>query len=260
MKYFKLLGRCMKIWMLRDFAYKGDFFIKMFSTVFSDMVMPLTSVFIYTASRGIPGWSLEQLLLFQGTLIVIFGLARTISYAFSWWVLDSINWGNFDQYLLKPYSTLLYIMALTVDHYGIAETLSGVLLVIYAMTKLKITVLTFNMLAFMLFVTAGTSVIVASQIMIASMGFLAVKSEALLTLHNKLTDFARYPLNVYGMGIKFFLIFLFPMAVSSYVPAQVLLHGFTANTLLYLIPVAAYFYLSIWLWNSAMKKYSSAGG
>ena len=260
MKYLRLLWRCMKIWMLRDFAYKGDFFIKAFSMIFSDLMMPLTTLFIYTSSKGIPGWSLEQLLLFQGTLIMIFGLARTVSYAFSWWVLDAINWGNFDQYLLKPYSALLYIMALTVDHYGITESLAGFIIVIYSMGKLGISVFSLGMLVYLLFMLAGTSVIVASQIMIASMGFIAVKSEALLHLHDKLADFARYPLNVYGLGIKFFLIFLFPMAVSSYVPAQVLIHGFKLNALLYLIPVAAYFGLSIFLWNTAMKKYSSAGG
>ena len=260
MKYFKLFWRCMKIWMLRDFAYKGDFFIKALSTAFSDLLMPLTSIFIYTSSKGIPGWSLPQLLLFQGTLIMIFGLGRTVAYAFSWWVLDAINWGNFDQYLLKPYSALLYIMALTVDQYGLVEVLAGSILVIYSMGQLGITVFSFSMLMYLLFIAAGTSVIVASNIFIASLGFIAVKSEALLHLHSKLTDFARYPLNVYGVGIKFFLIFLFPVAVSSYVPAQILIEGFTPKALLYLIPVVVYFSLSIVLWNSAMKKYTSAGG
>jgi ABC-2 type transport system permease protein len=250
----------MKIWMLRDFAYKADFFVKMFSTVLSDLIMPLTSVFIYASSKGIPGWSLEQLLLFQGTLIMIFGLARTVSYTFTWWVLDAINWGNFDQYLLKPYSTLLFIMALTVDHYGITEALAGLIVVVYSMSELGIPILSSGMFIYLLYVAAGTLVIVASQIMIASMGFIAVKSEALMHLHSKLTDFARYPLNVYGFGIKFFLIFLFPMAVSSYVPAQILIQGFTAKVLLYLVPVAIYFWFALFLWKTAMKKYTSAGG
>jgi ABC-2 type transport system permease protein len=250
----------MKIWVLRDFAYKGDFFIKAFSTIFSDLIMPITTIFIYASSKGIPGWSLEQLLLFQGTLIMIFGMSRTVSYAFTWWVLDAINWGNFDQYLLKPYSTLLYIMALTVDHYGIAEALAGLLIVIYSMGQLGMSILSFTTLMYIMFAIAGVLVIVSSQILTAAMGFIAVKSEALMHLHSKLTDFARYPLNIYGIGIKFFLVFLFPMAVSSYVPAQVLIQGFRFNFLLYLIPVMAYFGFALFLWNAAMKKYSSAGG
>ena len=182
------------------------------------------------------------------------------SAAFSWWVLDAINWGNFDQYLLKPYSALLYIMAVTVDQYGLVEVLAGLIIVVYSMGQLGIAILSFSMLMYLLFVLSGTLVIVSSQIFIASFGFIAVKSEALLHLHSKLQDFARYPLNVYGLGIKFFLIFLFPMAVGSYVPAQILIEGFTPKALLYLIPVAAYFGASIILWNSAMKKYTSAGG
>lgn len=260
MTYLRLVWRCMKIWILKDFAYKGDFFIKVFSVAFTDLIMPLMTFFIYNLTRGIPGWSLDELLLFQGTLIFVLGLARVFSYHFSWWTLDAINWGNFDQYLLKPYSTLLYLLALTVDHYGLAEVATGLVFIIYSAVKLNIGFFSFDALMYVLFIIAGFVVILSSQIIIASMGFIAVKTEALMQLHNKLTDLARYPLNVYDFGIKFFLIFLFPMAVSSFVPAEVLLRGFAPKMLLYLIPVAIYFSLSLWLWNSAMKKYSSAGG
>jgi ABC-2 type transport system permease protein len=88
-----------------------------------------------------------------------------------------------------------------------------------------------------------------------------VRSEALINLYYKISDFVRYPLNVYAVGIQFALTFLFPLAVSSFYPAEVLLRGATPKILLsVLIPVVIFTVISFWLWNFAMKKYTSAGG
>ncbi|MCX6708874.1 MAG: ABC-2 family transporter protein [Candidatus Woesearchaeota archaeon] len=261
MKYFKLLRRCAGIWIMRDLAYKYDFLIKTISVVFSDLIGPLVTLFIYNTTSGLPGWTFSQLMLFQGTLILVMGLARTSAFTLSWWVLDAINEGEFDQYLLKPYPTLLYLLALTTDHYGIAEIIVGLAIVIHSAMQIGIPFFTLATLAYIILVIAGYFVHLSANIIISSMGFIAVKSEALEFLYSKITDFARYPLNVYGTGIRFALTFLFPIAVSSFYPAQALISGVTAKMLLItLLPVAAFFIASLMLWRHAIKSYSSAGG
>ncbi len=261
MKYLRLLLRAASIWIMRDFAYRSDFFIKLCSTLLADITMPLTTAFIYNATSGIPGWSFDELLLFQGTLIIVFGLVRMFTNNFTWWVLDAVNFGTFDQYLLKPYSAMLYIMALTVDHYGVGEVLAGMLIVGYSMAKLQIAVISLPFFLYVLLIIAGFLVLTSSLIIIASMAFIAVKSEALIYLHNKITDFARYPMNVYGAGVRFVITFLIPIAVSSFFPAEVLLRGFSAKTLaVAFIPAAVFLLCALLLWSVAMKKYTSAGG
>lgn len=261
MKYLKLITRAASIWMSRDFAYKGDFFIKIFALIIADMVGPLTAFFLYQSTWGIPGWSFEQFLLFQGTLIIVFGLARTFTSTFPWWTLNAINEGEFDQYLVKPYSALMYLLALTVDHYGLGEVLVGIILVVYSMVQLGIAIFSFSTLFYVLLIIAAVFVHLGASIMIASMGFIAVKSEALIHLFMRLTDFARYPLTVYGFGLRVFLTFLIPVAVSSFYPAEILLRGVSLKVLFYgFVPVIVFFAISLYIWKIAMRKYTSAGG
>lgn len=261
MKYFKLLTRCVSIWFMKDFAYKYDFFTKVFAVILSDIVGPLVALFIYNSTPGLPGWSFYEFLLFQGTLIIVFGLGKTFAATLSWWVLGAIYDGEFDQYLLKPYPILLYLLTLTVDHYGLAEVAVGVFLVVYSAIQLNISLFTFATLIYILLLIAAFFVHLAANIIVASMGFIAVKSEALIQLYQSLTDFARYPLNVYSFGVRFFLTFLFPIAISSFYPAEVLLKGASLKIILIsILPVVAFFGISLLVWNVAMKKYSSAGG
>jgi len=261
MKYLRLLTRCVGIWFMRDFAYKYDFFIKTFAVIISDILGPLVALFIYTATAGLPGWSFHEFLLFQGTLIIVFGLGRTFSATLSWWVLYSIYQGEFDQYLLKPYPTLLYLLALTADHYGLAEIAVGISLVVYSAIKLSIPLFALSTLFYILLIFVAFFVHLGANIIISSMGFIAVKSEALLHLYHNLLDFARYPLNVYGVGLRFFLTFLFPVAVSSFYPAEVLLRGVSVKILaISILPVALFFGIALFLWHTAMKQYTSVGG
>lgn len=261
MSYLSLFKTCATTWFMRDFAYKYDFFIKTLAVVFSDIVGPLVALFIYNTTAGLPGWTFYEFLLFQGTLIIVLGLGKTFSSTIPLWVLDAIYEGEFDKYLLKPYSTLLYLMALTVDHYGLAEIGVGVFIVVYSMIQLGISFATISIPAYIILVIAAFFVHLGANIIVASMGFLAVKSEALLYLYQGMTDFARYPLNVYSVGMRFFLTFLFPIAISSFYPAQVLLKGATLKIMLIsILPVAIFFTIALITWSTAMKKYRSAGG
>lgn len=261
MKYFKLLTRCASIWFMKDFAYKYDFFTKVLGVILADIVGPLVALFIYNSTPGLPGWSFYEFLLFQGTLIIVFGLGKTFAATLSWWVLGAIYEGEFDQYLLKPYPILLYLLTLTVDHYGLVEVALGTFLVIYSAIQLNIPLFTISTLLYILLVISAFFVHLGANIIVASMGFIAVKSEALIHLYQSMTDFARYPINIYSFGVRFFLTFLFPIAISSFYPAEVLLRGASLKIILIsILPVIAFFGISVLVWNIAMKKYSSAGG
>ncbi len=101
----------------------------------------------------------------------------------------------------------------------------------------------------------------AVLIFISSLAFLFVKSWALFDVLFTLSNFARYPLNIYSNSLVIFLTFLFPIAISAFYPVEVLLRGMTfLNLVKVILPVVIAFGISVWFWGMAMKKYSSAGG
>ena len=74
-------------------------------------------------------------------------------------------------------------------------------------------------------------------------------------------DIARYPASIYSYGMRFFVSFLIPVTVTATVPAVVLMEGYSPIQLVWtIIPIVVFLLIALALWNSAMKRYSSAGG
>ncbi|MBI4145825.1 ABC-2 family transporter protein [Candidatus Woesearchaeota archaeon] len=260
MKYPKLARAMFAIRLSNAFAYKANFIAICLAKIIGDLVGPLVAIFIYANTQGIPGWSFEQFLLFQGTFIIIMGLTTNIAIDIFWNVHIAVEFGNLDKYLLKPYNSWLYLLSISVNWEGLAEILLGTALVTYSAIKLNIP-LSINI--FLYFILIFTALVFMTSIytLISAGSIIAVKNEALNNLFQRFLDFARYPADVYGTGVQFVITFLFPLAISATFPAQTLLHGTTIKGLATMIlPTIAFFIISLAAWSYSLRKYSSAGG
>lgn len=259
--HFKLWLKYWALELSAHLAYKANFVTKMLALIFMDLVGPLVILLIYTSTAGIPGWSLEEFILFQGTMTLVFGFAHSFIIMMPVRVLEDVREGHFDKHLLKPFNTLKYFLFSSPDIDGLTELAVGLALISWAFVKLGLTVFSTNFLIYILLVMVGFLFQYAIFITISALAFLFIKSWALFDIMFTLSNFARYPLSIYNNSFVFFLTFLFPIAVSAFYPAEVLLRGLTFLTLIKVIlPVIVAFCVSVWFWNKAMKKYSSAGG
>jgi len=260
-RYLKLFTKSFALELSSELAYKLNFVIKSFSLVIADFISPLFAILIYNTTLGIPGWTLEQFILFQGTLILITGLTHFLLIRIPYKVIDEVKQGTFDKYLVKPYNTLLFFSFSSVSVEGLVEALTGVALIIWSFVKLNLNVFSFNFLVYLFLIVVGFLFVYSLMVLIASLSFLVVKSEALVSLFFRVIDLARYPVQIYGLGFRFFLTFLVPVAIISTYPASSLIFGISFKTILgILAPVLIFLLLSVYLWHRAMKKYTSAGG
>ncbi|MEM4263532.1 MAG: ABC-2 family transporter protein [Candidatus Woesearchaeota archaeon] len=260
-KFIRILKKTIGMSVSREMAYKWNFYLKALACALSDFVGPLLTLLIYSASEGIPGWGFYEFLLFQGTLTLVFGLGHAFVMMMPYEIMQAVRMGEFDKYLVKPFNTLLYSLATSFDMEGLAEVAVGIIIVAFSMFKLGISIFSFNFLAFIVLIIAGFLVQAAAMTLVSALSFIVVNSDALVQLYFKISDFVRYPLNVYNFGIRFFLTFLFPLAISSFYPSIVLLQGATPKVMLTaLLPITAFVIASLILWNKAMKNYTSAGG
>ncbi len=261
MKIFRLLRCAFGISFAEEFAYKGNFIIKSIASLFWDFVGPLVVLLIYRSSSGIPGWSFEEFLLFQGTFTLVFGVAQMLFYDLAYVVLYMIRRGKFDFILTKPANTLLYLATTNVNIDMLAKIFVGLFLIIYSVIKLHISLISINAILYLFVISLGLAAQFGFIVLVCALGLLFVNSFALMDLLFKLSDFVRYPLSVYNAGLQVTFTFLLPLAVSSFYPAEVLLRGTTLSSLIYVtLPVIGFLVLSVWLWSIGLKKYTSAGG
>ncbi len=261
MRYLKLFTKSFALELSSELAYKTNFVIKSLSLVLGDFISPLLAILIYNTTLGIPGWSLEQFILFQGTLILISGLTHFLLIMIPYKIIDEIREGTFDKYLIKPYNTLLFFSFSSVNIGGLAETFTGIVLVTWSMIKLDLSIFSFNFLVYIFLIIIGFLFAYSLMVLIAALSFLVVKSEALVSLFFRVLDLARYPVQIYGTGFRFFLTFLVPVAVMSTYPASSLVFGLDYKSVIgAIISVSLFLFISVYLWKKAMMKYSSAGG
>lgn len=261
MRYLKLFCKSFALELSSELAYKINFFIKSLGLVVADFVSPVLAILIYNTTLGIPGWNLEQFILFQGTLILVTGLAHFLLIMMPYKIIEEIREGTFDKYLVKPYDTLLFFSFSSIDVEGLAEILAGLVLIVWSMIKLNLTIFSVNFLVYIFLIVLGFLFVYALMVLIASLSFLVIKAEALISLFFRVVDLARYPVQIYGFGFRFFLTFLVPVAVMSTYPASSLVFGIGWKSIVSAtIPVIVFLFISVYLWKKAMQKYSSAGG
>jgi ABC-2 type transport system permease protein len=243
----------------REMAYKTNFFIKLISLVFADIVGPIITILLYTQTSGIPGWSFEEFILFQGTFILVFGLSHMFFFVIPFEVIHMVREGEFNKILTAPIPPLVNVTFRSFDMEGTAEVIVGFGLIGWAFSKLHpgmghIAIYAFIILLALLF-------IYGVMILISSLSFKVVKTYGLIDLFFKSSDMARYPASLYGNPLRFFVSFLFPIAVAAYFPASSLLFDTTwMRIVAFAAPIFAFFILSLILWERGLRNYTAAGG
>ncbi len=261
MNYLRLLRKTFALEIASEMAYKLEFFILCLSLILADMVGPLIVLLIYTTTTGVPGWGFEEFILLTGTFVLVMGITHLFLARIAYGTVENIRRGKFDKILMKPANPLLYITFSSVDLEGVAEVFVGVVLIGWSIAKLNINMISSEFLVYIFLIIAALLFVYSMFVLVTSFVFLFVKTYAVIDLFYKSSDFAKYPIIIYGSGFRFFLTFLFPIMIVSNYPAEALLKGFDFIFLIKIItPVIVFFMIALVFWHFGIRKYSSAGG
>lgn len=258
-RYLKVWLRAIGLELSKHMAYKANFFTKVLAVMFMDIVGPLVVLLIYQTTAGIPGWSFEQFILFQGTLTLIFGIGHMFMVMIPVFCIEEVRNGTFDKILTKPFKPLTYLTLTSPDMDGVGEVIVGLGLIIWAFAQLQLG-MNINFLFYLILLAVAVLFEYSAHVLIASMAFLAVKSWALFDILFRLKMFGRYPTSIYNPALQLFLTFIFPIAIAAFYPAEVLLRGISIGVLWVVVAVGGFYIVVRLLWALAMKKYTSAGG
>jgi ABC-2 type transport system permease protein len=260
-RYLRLFLKNSALRLSSEMAYKWNFWVKTFAVALGDLIGPVLILLIYSTTSGIQGWSLAEFILFQGTLTLVIGFSHVFFTLIGVQTIDMVRHGKFDAALIKPYNPLLYLSFTSFDWDGLAEIFVGLALLTWSFITLGIVIFSWNFVLYLFLIALALVLFYSLVVMISSLAFLLVKSWALFALFFRTIDFARYPLDIYGQGLRVLFTFFLPLGVASFYPAKALLDGIELTIVLYLmLSMSIFLAISLVLWHFAMKKYSSAGG
>jgi ABC-2 type transport system permease protein len=258
-RYLALLAIQTRISASLGMQYRFDFLLKGAMSLFwlAVAMMPLWALFTHRPSM--PGWTFEEALVVMGFFVLCKAILDGAVTPSLLTVVEGIRDGRFDFTLLKPADAQFLVSTARFEPWRIIDLLGGCGIFIYAFVKMgrwpgPLT----------LFLSAGllamaVVLLYSLWIMVVSLSFFVVKVDNLGYLMASLFDAARWPVSVFPRALQVVFTFIFPVALMTTYPAELLLGRLEPGTTAFCFLGGALFATAARIvWLRALRVYTSA--
>jgi ABC-2 type transport system permease protein len=256
--------------LVRDMTYRANFIIECLTSI-CWVLMNLgfyLIVFEYTRSIGSleSGWTKYQFFIFMGTTTLINSLVQAFFMPNAEEFSELIRTGGLDFALLKPIDTQFLISLRKVEWSSLANCLLAILLMIFSLWKLDFMPHTLQLLLYPLYVLCGTAILYSLMIGMAAVSVWLGRNQSLYDFWFYITNFSRYPMEIYrgpiGTPLQWAFTFVIPVLVVVNIPARLLAKPLSGNdwplAMYTLLATLGSLAISRWVFNRSLLSYRSA--
>lgn len=249
----------MKNCLIREMQFRSNFVIRLFTEVLWLGMQFIYVEVLYSLTQSIGGWNVWEMVILLGTNHIINQLFEAFFFDNCTRLVDQIRLGDLDFILVKPINSQFMVSLRYTDYASITNSLAGFAMIGFALHKLGTAITALDVLLFLLLVLNGIFILYAMMFSLSILTFWIGRASNLFELYYQLTQFTRYPGEIYRFGLRIVLLTAIPMLVVSNFPAKVLVGGLLNDHLLYACAIGLSFLLGTgWLWNLGLKRYRSA--
>jgi viologen exporter family transport system permease protein len=273
-KYLRVFLTFLRNSLVRDMMFPTNFIIESVSSlgwVAMNLALYLL-IFNYTNYLGANGagegaWDKYQFFVFLATTLLINNIVQMFFMPNAEEFSELIRTGNLDFALLKPIDTQFLISLQKADWSSVANLVVGVVLLAYSVPRLGGFVPSAWAFAlYPLYVMLGVLIMYSVMISLAATSVWLGRNQSLYDFWFYITNFARYPMEIYngpiGGWLRWTLTFLIPVLVVVNVPARMLAKPFQPDyaylALFAIFAAAASLVASRWVFQQALVSYRSA--
>ena len=264
--------------LIRDMTFRSNFVLDCISSL-SWLLMNLgfyLIVFYHVKSIGVDtGWGRNEFFVFLATTWLINSIIQAFLMPNAQEFSELIRTGGLDFALLKPIDTQFLISFRRVEWSSLSNFLLGLIILFYALFQLSSRTdpvwqwSWLGLALYFLYIACGVLLMYSLMICLAATSIWLGRNQSLYDFWFYITNFSRYPMEIYqggwGLPLWFTVTFIVPVLVVVNVPARLLaqplvprqnwewgLAGFAIlATLVALVG-------SRWVFNRALRSYSSA--
>lgn len=166
--------------------------------------------------------------------------------------------GNFDFYLIKPFSPLFRSLATGPDLMDFLTLFPLLGATIYFIVRLQIYD-PLNIFLYILLLGLGFIIALSFHILVLALAVLTTEIDHAIMVYRDVVALGRMPIDIYREPIRGFITFVIPVGIMMSFPAKSLLGLLPPIFIIYAILfTAALFIISLKLWQYSLKQYSSA--
>ncbi|MHC4180171.1 MAG: ABC transporter permease [Planctomycetota bacterium] len=271
--YFRVLLTFLRNSLVRDMTFRANFIIDTISSmswVFMNLGFYLL-IFSHTPTigAGTEGWEKYEFFLFLSTTLLINSLVRGLFLANAVEFSEQIRTGTLDFALLKPIDTQFLVSLGRIEWSAIGPFTCGLPLLAYSLGQVQHTPGGLQAVLYVFYLLCGVGIYYSLMITMAATSIWLGRNQTLLNFWFYITNFSRYPMEIYETGLGYALLYVFtyfiPVLVAVNVPARLLakpfypskpedwfLCGFAILATLMSLAV------SRWIFNRSLLSYRSA--
>lgn len=256
--------------LVRDMTYRANFLIEC-ATSLTWMLMNLgfyLVVFTYTPSIGTAaeGWGKHEFFVFMATSIVINSIVQAFFMPNADEFSELIRTGGLDFALLKPIDTQFLISLQRVVWSPLANLVVAGVIMGYALWKLGYRPPLANVLLYPLYVGCGVAILYSLMMVMAAITVFLGRNQSLYDFWFYVTNFSRYPMEIYtgkiGTPLQYFFTYLVPVLIVVNVPARLLAKPFDRGQWplagVAIVATLGSLVVSRLIFQSALARYRSA--
>ncbi len=255
--------------LVRDMTFRTNFIIEAITSI-AWMGMNLgyyLLVFRFAPSIGEDtGWGQYQFLVFLATTLFINSIVQAFFMPNCEEFSELIRTGNLDFALLKPIDTQFLVSLQKISWSSLANFVFGLLLLGVSLAKLGYWPTPVQVLLYPLYVACGVAILYSLMIALAATSVWLGRNQTLYEFWFYITNFSRYPMEIYrgeiGGPLRWFFTFIIPLLVVVNVPARLLAQPLAAQNwplaVFAILAAAASLWASRKVFQAAMGSYRSA--
>ncbi|MEX2138079.1 MAG: ABC-2 family transporter protein [Pirellulales bacterium] len=255
--------------LVRDMTFRTNFIIESISSL-SWMFMNVgfyLLIFQYTPMIGADtGWGKYEFFVFLATTLFINSLVQAFFMPNVEEFSEQVRTGGLDFALLKPIDTQFLISLTKVDWSSLSNFVFAILLLSYSLAQLDYLPGMLQALLYPVYVLCGVAILYSLMIALASTSIWLGRNQNLYDFWFYITNFSRYPMEIYsgpfGTPLRRLFTFLIPVLVVVNVPARLLALPIDPDNwwlaLFTLAATAGSLLVSRWMFLRALQSYRSA--
>jgi len=260
-RYLYLYKIFMKQYFKALMQSKLDFFMGFFAFFLNQITGIVFLQLVFQQIPSLNGWNFFQLVFIYGFAQIPKGIDHFFTDYLWTFTRKTIKEGSFDRYLLRPINPLFQVLVERCQVDGLGEVAVGLLLVIYAGGKLELSMSPLTYVVFLIAVVAGAVIYMSVKLFFASNAFFIKDCYNLLYMAYNMSDFAKYPSNIYSRSVNLVLSFVLPFSFTAFIPAKYFLTKdsvFVTIGVECLVALVA-FIIAYNYFKLGCKRYESAG-
>ncbi len=255
----KLLWSYFRIGVMNELAYRANFLVQMFQSLFSLGTSLAGLAVVFSQTSNLAGWRPAELVAVLGVYTLMGGVINLVIQPSMQRLMEDVRLGTLDFSLTKPVDSQVLESVQQVQIWRLADVAMGIVLLVLALGNLGTQVGPGEALVFGLMLLCGAAIVYSFWLMLATCSFWFVKVDNILVIFQTMYEAGRWPVTIYPGWLRFTLTFLVPVAFAITVPAEAVSGRLGWGTLVGAVALAAALVaFSRWFWLTGVRHYSGA--